>query len=573
MSVQLEIKLQQTRDPGEAQAILFVAKLAELVGVNVHDLALLGCWREIPSGAKLRRAPMNFIQQFRAARRFSTPLVAVRTAGRASINLIVTRGLNGEAATTPLLAWDVLRGLRGLNDPGKATAAKMLGGAKAETASTRPSDVLRMAQLLDNDAVLFAYSMHQFWTDPVVAQGVWNLRDTLKSRGAMLAMLIWSGATAPAGLAQDVLILDEPLPTREEIGQIVDETFAAAKEQEPGLKMDGPTRERAVDALAGLAAYPAEQSFSMSIDPQLANGVDLEQLWQRKCTVIEQTPGLKIHRGKVAEPRGLDNAKAFLRRVMEGRERPNVILFADEVEEGVRRYRHGPLGNEDGAHRHLVHLDGRDGRQRDALHRRPRRRQVDAREVDRRRVRHPDDLHVDRGVRILARRRERDPDAHRAEGHRRHLRGARDGDRNVQLDRSAAAGDPAPLQPRHHVLRPALGRRARASVGALRKAVRRHRGAPRRRGLDGRGDSPMRPHRVEPQHHAPRSGRFIVPVSMSASEQIEDLRANASGRYISASQPGVFRLRTEVVTAPKRKFAKFDRTEGPVTMDRKGGKT
>lgn len=49
MSVQLEIKLQQTRDPGEALAILFVAKLAELVGVNVHDLALLGCWREIPS--------------------------------------------------------------------------------------------------------------------------------------------------------------------------------------------------------------------------------------------------------------------------------------------------------------------------------------------------------------------------------------------------------------------------------------------------------------------------------------------------------------------------------------------
>ena len=516
---------------------------------------------------------MNFIQQFRAARRVSTPLVAVRTAdAAASINLIVTRGLNGEAATTPLLAWDVLRGLRGLNDPGKATAAKMLGGAKAETASTRPSDVLRMAQLLDNDAVLFAYSMHQFWTDPVVAQGVWNLRDTLKSRGAMLAMLIWSGATAPAGLAQDVLILDEPLPTREEIGQIVDETFAAAKEQEPGLKMDGPTRERAVDALAGLAAYPAEQSFSMSIDPQLANGVDLEQLWQRKCTVIEQTPGLKIHRGKVAEPRGLDNAKAFLRRVMEGRERPNVILFADEVEKGFA----GTGTDLSGTKTELTGIWCTWTAETDA-----------------------------NGMLCIG----------VPGGGKSMLAKWIGGEYGIltifmsigEFQSSLVGESGIQMRTALKVIDAISGGRVMVigtcnSIGALPPEIRRRfnlgimffdllsadeRGQvwehyEKQYGVTGErpDDEGWTGAEIRQCVRTASSlsitlleaAAYIVPVSMSASEQIEDLRANASGRYISASQPGVFRLRTEVVTAPKRKFAKFDRTEGPVTMDRKGGK-
>jgi hypothetical protein len=47
MNAQMELRLQQTREIGEALAILFVAKLADLTGLNVHDLALVGCWREI----------------------------------------------------------------------------------------------------------------------------------------------------------------------------------------------------------------------------------------------------------------------------------------------------------------------------------------------------------------------------------------------------------------------------------------------------------------------------------------------------------------------------------------------
>jgi hypothetical protein len=520
---------------------------------------------------------MNFIQQFRAARRVSTPLVAVRTAdAAASTNLMISKGLNGEGAATPLLAWDVLRGVRGLNDPGKATATKILAGAKAETASTRPSDMLRMAQALDENAVLFAHSMSEFWKDPIVAQGIWNLRDQLKTRGAAVVMLVGMGASAPSSLAQDIFFIDEPLPTREEISQIIDETFAAAKQEEPSLNMDEKTRERAVDALAGLAAFPAEQSFAMAIDPELPNGVDPEQLWQRKIEVIEQTPGLKIHRGKVDEPRGLENAKTFLRGVMEGKDEPRVILFADEVEKGFA----GTGSDLSGVKTELAGIWCRWTSDRDT------------------------DGMLCIGV----------PGAGKSMLAK--WVGGEYGKLTITLSlgdfQSSLVGQSGEqLRNALAVIDAISGGRAVVigtcnSIGALPPEIRRRFNLgifffdllsaderdqvwthyEKQYGVS--GDRPddegwtgaevrecvRKAYRLDMTLQ--EAATYVVPVSRSASEQIEDLRASASGRYISASQPGLFQIRQEVVAvvavAPKRKFAKFERQDGPVTMDHKGGK-
>lgn len=516
---------------------------------------------------------MNFIQQFRAARRVSTPLVAVRTAdAAASVNLMIAKGLNGEGPATPLLAWDVMRGVRGLNEPGKATALKILNGAKPETASVRPTDVLRMAQGLDDNAVLFAQAMHNFWQDAVVGQAVWNLRDPLKGRGAALVMLTSPGASAPDQLAQDVFFIDEPLPTREEIGAIIDETFAAAKQEEPNLKMDGATRERAIDALAGLAAFPAEQTFAMSIDPELPNGVDLEQLWERKCSVIEQTPGLKVFRGKVPEPRGLENAKTFLRQIMEGKDRPLAILFADEVEKGFA----GTGTDLSGTKTELTGIWCTWTAERDA-----------------------DGLlcigvpgggksHLAKWiggeygvVTIFMSIGEFQASLVGQSGER--MRNALKVVDAISGGRVLVIGTCNSI----NALPPEIRRRFNLGIfyfdllsPAEREQVWQHYEQQYKVSGDRPDDEGWTGAEIrECVRKAYRLGitlveaaTYVVPVSRSAAEQIEELRNGASGRYISASNPGVFQLRTEAVAAPKRKFAKFDRTEGPVTMDRKGGK-
>jgi len=118
-------------------------------------------------------------------------------------------------------------------------------------------------------------------------QGIWDLRDSFKATGRMLVLLASPGATLPQELGQDVLILDEPLPSTSHLEQIVRETFNAANLDEP----EHPVIVKAVDALIGLAAFPAEQALAISL---VKRQLDTEDLWERKRQIIEQTQGLSV---------------------------------------------------------------------------------------------------------------------------------------------------------------------------------------------------------------------------------------------------------------------------------------
>src|SRR5213596_318187 len=88
---------------------------------------------------------------------------------------------------------------------------------------------------------------------------------------------------------------------------------------------------QSVDALIGLAAFPAEQVLAMSLSKK---GLDVERLWKRKRQAVEQAPGLTIWRGgeTFTEIGGCDNIKRFLTAVLQGREAPRVVVFVDEIE-------------------------------------------------------------------------------------------------------------------------------------------------------------------------------------------------------------------------------------------------
>ena len=122
-------------------------------------------------------------------------------------------------------------------------------------------------------------------------------------------------------------LMDEPLPSAEDLGRIVASTFASAGLQET----DAGTRGKAIDALIGLAAFPAEQALAMSVTK---NGLDVTGLWERKRQVIEQTPGLSVWRGGETFEGigGVENVKTFLRAVIAGAEPPRVVVFIDEIE-------------------------------------------------------------------------------------------------------------------------------------------------------------------------------------------------------------------------------------------------
>ena len=269
------------------------------------------------------RTTASFAQAFHAARRVSTPLIAVRTPDPASAIPLILSTLKDDE--TPALHWDAVRGLAGANEAGQRHAAEILG--ELEPAAVSLEALFATAEKIAQDSLLFVANAHRFYSDAAVTQGIWNLRDAYKRRGCMLILLTTLSGCLPEELAQDVLMLDEPLPSCEELSRIVRETVEAAEMSALGEA----DMQRAVDALIGLAAFPAEQVVAMSLSKE---GLDTEQLWERKRQIIEQSPGLKIWRGgeTFADIGGCENVKTFLRAVLAGSEPPRVVVFLDEIE-------------------------------------------------------------------------------------------------------------------------------------------------------------------------------------------------------------------------------------------------
>jgi len=60
-----------------------------------------------------------------------------------------------------------------------------------------------------------------------------------------------------------------------------------------------------------------------------------------------------------------------------------------------------------------------------------------------------------------------------------------------------------------------------------------------------------------------QAARYIVPVSRSAAEQIKALRQMASGKFISASTPGVYQYQETTPASRRRVMRELD---GPLTV-------
>lgn len=289
---------------------------------------------------------MNFIEQFQAVRRTSTPIVAIRTPDPAATVANIQQSeehmvIDGKPTAPPaILLHDIVRGLVGVNgeaeDPITRTAptlgmalAKALCEGGAPESLRSPVTTLNRASKMPKFSILFISNAHLLFHDPAVVQAIWNLRDAFKQNFRTLCLL-GPDFTLPSALANDVTVLDEPLPDAAQLAVIVHEAYESAEVAKP----DDDTTMKCVDATCGLSAFSAEQVCAMSIAEK---GMDLSSLWERKRQMIEQTPGLSVWRGgeRFSDIGGYTNAKTFLTRVINGKLRPRAIGFIDEIEKAI----------------------------------------------------------------------------------------------------------------------------------------------------------------------------------------------------------------------------------------------
>jgi len=276
----------------------------------------------------------SFVDVFTSARAVSTPLVAVRTFDNASTIQTLAKTLDA----APALVWNCVEGLKALNKTGEKELASLLAKAQIEDiAATIPLTVtLNVAKLVDNqsDTVFFIenFQLQTKDSDAQVIQGVMNLRDKFKASGAMAVLLFGIGDTLPTEHQQDVLVLEHPLPTREELQSIVRQVEKDAQQKNAKLALDDATVKQAVDALIGLPAFPAEQSSAMCLDTD-SGVLDIEQLWTRKRDIVS-VQGLTFCQPKetLADMYGNEGFGHFATSLMGGDFAPNVILRLDEIE-------------------------------------------------------------------------------------------------------------------------------------------------------------------------------------------------------------------------------------------------
>lgn len=273
------------------------------------------------------------IKQFMAARRAATPLIAITTPDPPAT---IERIVEASAKTTPIVQFDLCRGLTPVNEPGAKSLLKLLDGVEG-SAVLNPTEMLQTMEAackgkrLDSKLIVLFHNAHRCIDNTTntagVSQGICNLREPFKELTASL-VLFAPTLTLPAELNNDVIAIDEPLPDDDQLKAIVAQTVNDAELES---KVSKKTTENAVDALRGLAAFAAEQVTAMSLTE---TGLDVAGLWERKRKQIEATPGLSVYRGqeRFADIGGVDNVKNFLRKIVAGKQAPRVIVFIDEIE-------------------------------------------------------------------------------------------------------------------------------------------------------------------------------------------------------------------------------------------------
>ena len=267
----------------------------------------------------------TFLEQFTSARRVSVPFLALTTTDQDATIYSIQQALNG----VPMLSWDIVRGLVPLNQ----AAQPLLEVFEQDPAMmTNPTEVLSKAALLPSEkneqgrwvgCILFMRNLHFYIKEPAIIQGILNLREIYKENRRMLVTLS-PQITIPAELS-DMIVLDEPLPDKKQLENVLDGIYTAAKCKQP----DAKTRALEVEAITGTPSlFLAEQISAMCISPE---GMNMPDLRQRKRKQVEQTKGCSMWSGDEIEIAGCAQYLKFMDRYLTGPNRPGAVMLFDEM--------------------------------------------------------------------------------------------------------------------------------------------------------------------------------------------------------------------------------------------------
>lgn len=206
-----------------------------------------------------------------------------------------------------LAVWDVASGMRLVGSP---QAAEPMGGGEP-LAALRALPALADPQ---GTAVLVLHNFHRFLANAEVIQTVFAQLVTGKQQRTFIVVLA-PMVQLPVELEKLFVILDHALPDRGQLGRIARELTTDSPEDLPS----GEALERILDAAAGLTRYEAETAFALSLTRH--NALLPDTIWELKTQGLRKSGLLTLHRGQesFADLGGLQAVKDFCLRALTSR--------------------------------------------------------------------------------------------------------------------------------------------------------------------------------------------------------------------------------------------------------------
>jgi len=155
------------------------------------------------------------------------------------------------------IAWDCANGITAIAD-----------GRPIDPRAIDPAQALAAIRDASQRQVYALRDLHAWLRDPTVTRALRSLCRTLPQAprdAARAVVVITPTAEVPPELQGHAIVIDVPLPDREEIGQILDAAIAALPEELRATAAPNGTRDAAIDAAVGLSAEEAQSTFARSI--------------------------------------------------------------------------------------------------------------------------------------------------------------------------------------------------------------------------------------------------------------------------------------------------------------------
>lgn len=216
-----------------------------------------------------------------------------------------------------LATWDIEQGLKVPGTEIEATGNDPLAAIRAVNSLATP----------DGTAILVLQNFHRFLQSAEIVQAISQQIIAGKQNRTILVVLA-PVVQLPIELEKLFVVIEHELPDREQLGEI-----ARGIATEDSELPDGPELETVLDAAAGLTRMEAENAFSLSL---VRHGrVTPEAVWELKTQTLKKSGSLELHRGQqdFSSLGGLSALKSFCKRALlqpsrgDERRRPRGVLL------------------------------------------------------------------------------------------------------------------------------------------------------------------------------------------------------------------------------------------------------